>query len=123
MNLISKLTINYDLCVDIVNPFFFEIQTETPRVPIFTEPSAVPSSFSRGRRTCNIELSANPENIRIDMKTILDKKELTIFNRNQLITLKDIYHVEWMLSAMTGCMEFKIECAYFNIGGETIEKF
>ena len=117
MNLVSKLIIDYEECVDIINPFFFNITATTERVPQFVFGSPVPSSFSRGLRKCIVELSANPDNIKLNMTDITDRKELTIFNRNQLFILQNIMSIEWTLSAMTGCIEFKIECGNFILGG------
>lgn len=117
MNLVNKLIIDYEECVDIINPFFFELSTEVDRVPEFIFGAIEPRSFSRGRRKSKVELSANPDNIKLSMTDIRDRKELTIFNRNQLFILQDIMSIEWTLSAMTGCIEFKIECGNFIIGG------
>ena len=56
------------------------------------------------------------------MRDIVNKKELSIFNKSQLIILRDILNMEWTVSSMTGCIEFKIECRDFVLGGNNSEE-
>jgi len=117
MNLVNKLTMDYEKCVDIINPFFFNIKTEEPKIPVNISTGIIAPSYIKGNRSCIVELSANPDNIKSNMTDIKNKKELMIFNRGQLFMLQDINSIDWILSNMTGCIEFKIECRNFIIGG------
>lgn len=116
MNLIDKLSINYRDNADIINPFYFHISSHQENIPLI-------DTMVYGRRYCVIELSANPDNIKIDMQDIIYRKEISIFTKDRLITLKDIFKAEWTLSSMTGCIEFKLECEKFTVGGNYNEEF
>lgn len=119
MNLIDKLAINYRENADIVNPFYFHISVKESPISIA---DSIPVRLISQRRVCDVEFSANPDNIRVDMKDMVYKKELTVFTKDRLITMKDIRSIDWTLSSMTGCIEFKLECEKFTVGGNNNEE-
>lgn len=117
MNLIDKLTVNYREAVDIVNPFYFLYSQERDRVPVYTMGHEMPTSFVHNSISAKVELSANPDNININVDTMGQQKELTIYNKGQLFTLKDITEIICTRSPMTGCYEFNIRCGTLILGG------
>lgn len=123
MNLIDKLITNYRECADIVNPFFFNVKQIRQMTPIYTLGNIMPSSFGTSNRSVSIELSANPDNININIDTMGQRKTLTVFNRDQLYTLNNIAEIKFERNFSTGCLEFKILCeSYtFTIGGKNNE--
>lgn len=116
MNLIDKLITNYRECADIVNPFYFTMESQRRRTPIYTMGDLTPTYMTNNRHMV-IELSANPDNINIHPSILLEQKELTIFNRGQMIELKHITSMDLSKNLSTGCIELKIKCATATILG------
>ena len=121
MNLINKLTIDYRSIANIVNPFYLSYTAERETLPVYSIDTTMPRSFMTKRQQAIVEFAVHPDNININIDGMGQIKELTIFNKGNLVTLQSIYEVKCNINYSTQLYEFEIRCTSLLLGGEQNE--